>query len=84
MKTWSGYHQTRLYSAEVIASGLMRSGRLEKLFWYSSLDVVAFGLLLIFMLTPWFRSLEAFPSADLLLRILGVVVGIVGFSPRFS
>lgn len=69
----------RLNLTEVILSGLMRWGKLEKLFWYPSLVVTGYGLLLIYVLTPWFPSGEAFNLADWPVRIVGAVVGLAGF-----
>jgi hypothetical protein len=36
------------------------------------------GLFVIFMLTPWFQQIDAVPRGDLLLRILGGALGVVG------
>jgi hypothetical protein len=32
----------------------------------------------MFMMTPWFSEIEAMPSGELLLRVLGGALGIVG------
>lgn len=31
-----------------------------------------------FMLTPWFSQVEAHPTSDLLLRIMGALLGVLG------
>jgi len=36
------------------------------------------GVFVIFMLTPWFRQIDALPTGDIVLRVLGGAAGIVG------
>lgn len=56
----------------------LRSHKARTLFLYSSWAVVWMGIFVIFMLTPWFRQIDALPKGDLVLRVLGGVSGIVG------
>ncbi len=48
------------------------------LFWYSSWIVVSMGLLMAFMLTPWFREVQSFASGQLILRVIGGAAGVLG------
>ena len=56
----------------------LRSNKARTLFLYSSWAVVWMGVFVIFMLTPWFRQIDALPKGDIVLRVLGGASGIVG------
>ncbi len=56
----------------------LQSERARTLFLYSSWAVVSMGLFMVFMFTPWFRQVEALPRGDILLRVLGGALGVVG------
>lgn len=56
----------------------LRSNKARTLFSYSSWAVVCLGIFMIFMLTPWFRQIDALPKVDIVLRVLGGASGIVG------
>src|SRR5208337_572997 len=56
----------------------LRSSKAHTLFLYSSWAVVWMGVSLIFVLTPWFRQIDALPRGDIALRVLGGALGIVG------
>jgi hypothetical protein len=56
----------------------IRSQKAFALFRYAAWVVVCVGLFIAFMLTPWFPQITARPSGDLLLRILGSAVGVLG------
>ena len=60
----------------------LRSNKACVLFSYSSWAVLCTGLFMIFMLTPWFRQIEARPTADLILRILAAPLALV-VAPAF-
>jgi len=42
----------------------LRSGKAHTLFLYSAWVVVCVGTFMVFMLTPWFSEIEAWPRAD--------------------
>jgi hypothetical protein len=56
----------------------LRSNKARTLFLYSSWAVLWMGVFVIFMLTPWFRQIDALPKGDTVLRVLGGALGIVG------
>jgi hypothetical protein len=56
----------------------LRSEKASALFLYSAWVVVCAGLFMLFMLTPWFSEIEAMRKGELLLRILGGVLGVLG------
>lgn len=56
----------------------LQSGRVRTLFLYSSWVVVCMGIFVTFMLTPWFRQIDALPNGDIALRLLGGALGVVG------
>jgi len=56
----------------------IRSQKAFSLFRYAAWIVVSTGLFIAFMLTPWFSQIGAMPRGQLLLRILGGTVGILG------
>jgi hypothetical protein len=56
----------------------LQSGKANTLFLYSARVVMCMGAFMIFMLTPWFSQIEAIPKIQLLLRVLGGALGIVG------
>jgi hypothetical protein len=59
---------------------MVRSNKANTLFPYSSWAIVCMGLFMIFMMTPWFDQIDKVPSCDLLLRIVGGALGLVGGS----
>ena len=56
----------------------LRSEKASALFLYSACAVVCIGLFMLFMLTPWFPETAAMRKGELLLRILGGVLGVLG------
>ena len=56
----------------------IRSERANSLFLYSSWVVVCVGFFMAFMLSPRFAHIEAMKNGDLLLRVLGGALGILG------
>jgi hypothetical protein len=56
----------------------LRSNKARTLFAYSSWAVVCVGLFMIFMWSPWFQQFETMPRGEIILRVLGGAVGIVG------
>lgn len=56
----------------------LRSDKTRVLFSYSSWAVVCVGFFMIFMSSAWFHQIEVVPRGELLLRVLGGALGIVG------
>ena len=56
----------------------LRSNKLRTVFFYSSWVVVCVGLLMLFVLSPWFQRVEALPRDTLVLQVLGGALGVVG------
>ncbi len=56
----------------------LRSEKASALFLYSAWAVVCAGLFMLFMLTPWFPEIETMRRGEVLLRILGGVLGVLG------
>jgi hypothetical protein len=55
-----------------------RSNKVPALYIYSSWAVVCLGIFMVFVMTPWFKQLEAVKADKLLLQLLGGVIGVVG------
>jgi hypothetical protein len=56
----------------------LRSNNIRVVFLYSSWIVLCMGLLMTFMLTPWFQEIEAVPTYDLVLRIFAFPLALLG------
>jgi hypothetical protein len=56
----------------------LRSQKAFSLFRYAAWGVVCMGLFMAFMLTPWFSQIAGMPRGELLLRILGGTLGVLG------
>jgi hypothetical protein len=59
-------------------SSWLISQKTYTLFLYSAWVVACMGVFMIFMPTPWFRQIEAVPTGELVLRVIGALLGIVG------
>ena len=59
-------------------AGWIRSQKAFSLFRCSAWVVVCMGVFMIFMPTPWFSQIVATPRGELLLRILGGTLGVLG------
>ena len=59
-------------------SGWLRSRKAFTLFRYAAWIVVCMGMFMAFMPTPWFSQIVAMHRGELLLRILGALLGILG------
>jgi len=58
--------------------GWLRPEKAYKLFLYSAWTVVCVGIFMAFMATPWFWQIDSLRTWDLVLRVLGGALGIVG------
>lgn len=56
----------------------LQSQKAYTLFQYSAWAVVGMGLFMVFMVSPWFREIEALPNGESFLRVLGGILGILG------
>lgn len=50
----------------------------QRIFAWSSWIVLLLGLFFLLMWSPWFAQLEAEPSGEAALRLLGGILGVVG------
>jgi len=56
----------------------LRSDKAYALFSYSSWAVICVGFFMIFMMSSWFRQIAVMPTGELVLRVLGAMLGLVG------
>ncbi len=56
----------------------LRSETARILFLYSSWIVILMGIFMLFLISPWFKDVQALPKAKLALEVLGGTLGAVG------